>query len=397
MSDPLVIRGARLIDGRGSDPVDDAVLVAQGGRVMYAGPVEDARGFEEHPSAIDADGRTLMPGLIDAHVHLCFDGAPDFAADADAMSEADALERCREAAARALHAGITTVRDLGGLGEATLLAAREQRRGNLKGARILTAGQVLTVTGGHAHFIGREVDSSDDLTKAIDDLKEAGADVVKVIATGGVLTPGIGALQPAFTREQLEAAVNEAHRLGMRIAAHAIGAEGIAAAAAAGVDSIEHGCYLEGGAISAMISTPSWLVPTLSAPDRISHGGRDVPDYARVKSDKLIEHHRAAFAAAVEAGVRTASGTDAGTPYNPHGGLAYELRLMHEAGMSLRQVLAATTREAAQLLGLGEAGTIEPEQIADVILLDGDPLEDAGAYERVVMVVYGGHVVVDRR
>jgi len=397
MAEPLVVRNARLIDGRGLDPVDDAVLVAEGSWIMYAGPAAGARGFDELPSAIDAEGRALIPGLIDCHVHLCFDGSADFAADADEMTPWKAAQRCTESALAALEAGITTVRDLGGIQLATVDAARAQADGKLKGARIFTAGEVLTVPGGHAHFIGREIGSADEMTKAIQSLQDAGARVVKVIATGGVLTPGIGAQQSAFPPDQLEAAVAEAHRLGMRVAAHAIGAEGIAAAVGAGVDSIEHGCFLSDPVIGEMIANPTWLVATLSAPERIRRAGHAVPDYALEKSEEVIPSHRASFARAVELGARIASGTDAGTPFNKHGELAFELSLMHELGLPLERVLTSATRDAATLIGAGDLGTLEPDKIADFVLLDGDPMSDVNAFAHVAVVAQGGRIMVDHR
>ena len=397
MSDTLVVRGARLHDGRGLDGVDDAVLVAQDGRVMYAGPAAGARGFDALPGAVDAGGRALIPGMIDAHVHLCFNGSPDFAADADSLTPQIARDRCAEALLRALEAGITTVRDLGGIGLATVEAARAQAAGGLKGARVLTAGQVLTVPGGHAHFIGLEISSAAEMVKAIQSLNEAGVNVVKLIATGGVLTPGIGAQQSAFSSEQLRAAVEEAHRLGLRVAAHAIGAEGIAAAVDAGVDSIEHGCFLTDRVIGEMIGNPTWLVATLSAPERIANGGTEAPEYAVQKSIEVMRAHRESFARAVELGARIASGTDAGTPYNLHGGLSHELKLMHESGMGLERVLSSATRDAAQLLGLGDLGTLEVDRVADFVLLDGDPLRDVGAFARVALVAQNGRIVIDRR
>jgi imidazolonepropionase-like amidohydrolase len=267
----------------------------------------------------------------------------------------------------------------------------------LKGARIITAGQVLTTPGGHVHFMGREISSVDEMVKAVQALYESGATAIKVVATGGVLTPGIDAQGSAFPPEQLEAAVEEAHRLGLRVAAHAIGAKGIAAAVDAGVDSIEHGCFLSDPVIGEMIANPTWLVVTLSAPDRIANGGSGVPQYAIDKSNEVMAAQRKSFARAVELGTRIASGTDAGTPYNAHGKLSYELSLMHGAGMPLERILTSATRDAAQLLGLGDLGTLEQDRIADFVLLDGDPLSDIGAYARVALVAQNGRIVVDRR
>lgn len=391
-SDVLVIRGARLVDGTGGPPVDDAVLIAVDGRIAYAGPVQGAP--DAGGETVDARGRTLIPGLIDCHVHLCFDASPDFEGFATGLSLEGAREMCARNARRALDAGITTVRDLGGIGSSTIDAARAQRGGEWTGARILTAGEVLTVPGGHVHFIGHEISTADEMTKAVASLHDAGADLIKVVATGGVLTKGSSAQESAFTQEALDACVAEAHARGMRVAAHAIGAEGIEAALRAGVDSIEHGCFLTDAATDAMIGNPSWLVATLSAPDRISRGGDGVPEHARRKSEEVQVSHRASFGRAVASGARIASGTDAGTPYNTIGKLAYELRLMHECGMPLDRLLQSATTQGAALLGCGDLGTLEAGKIADCVLLDGDPLADVGAYERVSTVVQGGRVVV---
>lgn len=393
----LVVADARLLDGTGADPVPDAVLVADEERIVYAGPAAGAPRPPRGADVVDAGGRTLIPGLIDCHVHLCFAGEPDFAADAERLDPEGARERCAANVLRALEAGITTVRDLGGMYGAPVECVRALRERRIPGCRVLTAAEVLTAPGGHAHFIGREISSIHEMTKAVRALRDSGADVVKLIATGGVLTPGIGAQQSAFPQDQLDAAVAEAHAAGLRVAAHAIGAEGIEAGLRAGVDSIEHGCFLTETALERMASNPSWLVATLAAPDRISHGGDGVPAYAREKSEEVSVSHRASFGRAVEAGVRIAAGTDAGTPYNPHGGLAYELRLMHANGMPLERVLQSATREGATLLGLGDLGTLERGRIADCVLLDGDPLADVGAYERPAVVVQGGRVAVDRR
>lgn len=395
MAGNLVVTGARLIDGRGGAPVEDATLVVTDGRVAFAGPRAEAPGAPE-VRVVEAGGRTLMSGLIDCHVHLCFDGLADFERESELPASRAALKAARNAR-QALEAGITTVRDLGGIGSASLDVAWAQRHGIVSGPRILTAGEVLTITGGHGHFIGREVDSATELVKAVRALKKAGAEVIKIIATGGVLTPGIGAQRSAFTADEIAAAVTEAHEAGLRVAAHAIGAEGIVAALHGGVDSIEHGCFLTEEAIKLLLGNPSWLVTTLVAPHQICFGGEGVPEYAVRKSEEVMGAHRDSVALAAKAGVRFAAGTDAGTPFNRHGGLALELRLLHEAGVALERVLAAATGEAAALLGIDDIGRLDAGAVADFVLLDGDPLTDVRAYERVALVAQGGRVVADRR
>lgn len=395
----LVIRGAGLHDGGGGPPVEDAVLVARDGRIVYAG---HARGAPAPPAGaveVDGGGRALVPGLVDAHVHLCFDGVVSFMAEAAEMTEASAALKAARNARRALEAGITLVRDLGGHHATVIEVARAQREGIIEGPRIIAAGQALTITGGHGHFggFGRAVDTADEMVKAVRELVRAGAEAIKVVATGGVLTEGIGAQRSSFTVEQIAAAVNEAHEAGRRVAAHAIGASGIIAALHAGVDSIEHGCYLTDEALKLLLDGERWVVPTLSAPERILHGGEGVPEYAVEKSREVIGAHVESFRRTTEAGVRVAAGTDAGTPFNRHGGLAHELRLMHEAGMPLPQVLRAATAEGAALLGADDAGVLEAGRRADCVLLDGDPMRDVAAFERVALVAQDGRVVVDRR
>lgn len=368
-------------------------MVVDGERIVYAGNADGA------PSTggahvIDADGRALLPGLIDCHVHICFDSSPDFEAFAASLTPDSTRDLCAANVARALGAGITTVRDLGGIEWQTVETARQVREGLLRGTRVLTAAQVLTVPKGHAHFIGREISSVDEMIKAVGAVQDGGADCVKIIATGGVLTKGVSAQESAFPPDQLVAGVAEAHARGLRVAAHAIGAEGIEAAVAAGVDSVEHGCFLTDRACEQMKLNPTWLVATLSAPDRISHGGDGVPPHAREKSAEVQVSHRASFGKAVAADVRIASGTDAGTPYNYIGDLHYELALMHDSGLPLDRVLRAATSEAAELLGIAEqTGTLEAGKLADFVLLEGDPLSDVSAYARPTVVCQAGRVV----
>lgn len=392
----LVVRAARLLDGRGSPPVSDAALVCDEGKIVYAGRAGGAP--EPEPGDIQVDGGdgTLIPGLIDCHVHLCFDGVADFAGEARAMNVASAALKAARNARRALDAGITTVRDLGGIELVMVEVARAQRSGVISGSRILSAPAVLTITGGHGNFIGWEVDSAEELVKGVRRLVKAGADWIKIMSTGGVLTPGIGAQRSAFTVEQLEAAIDEAHEAGIRVATHAIGSEGIVRALRAGVDSVEHGCYLSDEALKLLAENGSWLVATLVAPERILHGGEGVPDYAIRKSEEVGVAHRDSFRRALDAGIRIAAGTDAGTPFNTHGGLWRELALMHSAGMPLERVLVAATSEAAALLNI-EAGVLEAGLLADAVLLGGDPLTDPAAYRDVSLVVQDGNVVFGAR
>jgi imidazolonepropionase-like amidohydrolase len=255
------------------------------------------------------------------------------------------------------------------------------------------------MTGGHAWFIGRQADGLDEVVKAVREQLRAGADVIKLIATGGVLTPGVSPGAPQLTFEELQAGVQEAARAGRRVAAHAHGAEGMKNAIRAGVHSIEHGTLLDDDALELFLIHKTFLVPTLSAiQSGIEHGRtQGMPDWAFQKCTVMAEDLKANFRKAAKAGVRIAMGTDAGTPFNPHGRNAQELRRMVQLGLAPMQAIQAATSSAAALLGLDqEIGTVEQGKLADLIVVDGNPLEDIALLEelgRIDWVVQGGRIV----
>lgn len=392
----VAIVDARLVDGTGRDPVEDAVLVIADGSIEYAGPAAGAPATAGAP-VISAGGGTLVPGLIDCHVHLCFDGTPELPDDPPASNAAWTAVKATVNAGRALRAGVTTVRDLGGNGSAVLAVARAKRAGLIEAPAILTAGQIITRPGGHGHSLGRAAGSSEELVAAVRELIGDGADLIKLIATAGALTPGVLTDPPAYRAEEMAAAVDAAHRAGRRVAAHAISAGGVLAALQAGVDSVEHACEVTPDALDLFAQRRTWLVATMIAAVRLARGGPGVATEVAVKAKEIADRHREAFVLAMRAGARIASGTDAGTPLNAHGLLADELDLMHEAGMALPAVLRAATSEAAALLGLAGTGQLTAGFAADVVLLGGDPLAEVAAYRAVRLVMQRGRVVVDRR
>jgi imidazolonepropionase-like amidohydrolase len=378
-----------VFDGR-SLKTKAGLLVADG-TISWVGA--HARAPREAAAAheVDGSGRTVVPGLIDCHVHLCFDGSADFEAEARGMTnDAAATVKAVRNAARNLAHGVTTVRDLGGPGMAAIEVARAVETGLIPGPRVLAAGRALTITGGHGHTIGlaREVDGPDAVREGI----RAGTSVVKIIATGGVLTPGLMADFAAFTPEELEAAVGEVHAWGRAIAAHGHGATGILNAVRAGVDSIEHGSMLTTEGAKLMKERGTFLVPTLSAFHGILDNADEVPAYAVDKTRALWGEARDAFRRALRAGVSIASGTDAGTPFNPHGGAPVEIVRMVEWGMTPLRAMQAATSVAAELLRLPGVGTIEPGKAADLLLLDADPIEEIGAVLKPAMVMRAGEV-----
>jgi imidazolonepropionase-like amidohydrolase len=370
-------------------------VLIEGDRIAWVGAharaPRDARGAHEL-----ARGLTVTPGLIDAHVHLCFDGSADFAAEAREMpSVAAATVKAVRNAAITLRHGVTTVRDLGGRGDAAIWVGRAVEAGRLPGPRILAAGQALTITGGHGHnvAVAREVDGPDEVRRAVREEIRAGASVIKLMATGGVLTPGITADFTAFTPEELRAAVEEAHAWGRAVAAHAIGPVGIVRAVEAGVDSIEHGTMLTPEGARLMKERGTFHVPTLSALLGMVEHPEEVPAYAVEKATPLLDRAREALRRSVRAGVRIACGTDAGTPFNPHGSAPLEIVRMVEWGVPVLAALRAATSVAAELLRLPDVGVVRPGAVADLCVYEADPLEDVRAVLAPVTVLRGGEPV----
>jgi imidazolonepropionase-like amidohydrolase len=391
---PTYVSNVTLFDGR--TVRQRAGVLVDEGRVAWVGAHARAPRSAREADEIDGRGRTLSPGLIDCHVHLCFDGGADFAGESREMtSDAVATVKAVRNAARTLDHGVTTVRDLGGRGDSVIQVALGVERGLLAGPRILAAGRALTITGGHGHSVGfaREVDGPDALRQAVREEIRAGATAIKLVATGGVLTPGITHDFTAFTQEELDAAVDEAHSWGRVVGAHAIGPEGIIRAVRAGVDSIEHGSMLSAEGARLMKERGAFHVPTISAIRGIVDHADEVPAYAVEKATALVELAREGFRRSLRGGVRIACGTDAGTPFNPHGNTLFEIVRMVEWGMTPLQAMRSATSSAAALLRLDGVGTVAEGAAADLVLFGSNPLEGIEAVLEPALVLKGGEIV----
>jgi imidazolonepropionase-like amidohydrolase len=388
----LVLAGARLIDGTGAEPARGRAVVVEDGRIARIVDEADLpRG-----DRLDLGGCTLLPGLINCHVHLCLGAEADPVAplrsEPIALTAIKAAGRARET----VEAGITTVRDLGGRDYAELAVKCAVEDGLIPGPRILVAGKPICMTGGHGHFVGREADGPDDVRRAVREQLKAGADLVKLIATGGVLTPGVEPGATQLTAEEVRAAVEEAKKAGRRTAAHAMGSEGIAQCVAAGITTIEHGVFLTPEIVARMRQDGVFLVATLNAPAAIAIGGvaRGIPGFMVAKSRAVTDAHVASFRMARAAGVRIAAGSDAGTPFNGHGSLVPELSLMVAQGMSPLEAIRSATSIAADALGLGaETGRIAPGYAADLVAVAGDPAASIEALDDVRLVIARGRMV----
>jgi len=382
-----LLRNARLFDGTGAPARPGADLLVEGGRIAALdGEAKPRAGAE----SIDLGGRTLLPGLIDCHVHIAFNGDPDEIPRLGTMPTPLLAWQASENARRTVEAGVTAVRDLGTRDNIAILLRDAILAGTLPGPRMRAVGSIVCMTGGHGWFIGREADGPDDVRKAVREQLRAGADCIKFTATGGVMTPGVDPRSASLTEEELRAGVEEAHKAFRRAAAHAQGTSGIKNAVRAGIDSIEHGIFMDDEVLEEMRLRGTFFVPTLVAPENIAKFGLAVgiPAYAVEKSNQVKEVHNESFKRALKAGVRIAMGTDAGTPFNRHGENAQEIALMVRAGMPPADALVASTRNAAELLDLlAETGTVEPGKSADLLVVDGDPLDDVGLLTRPEAIV----------
>ena len=379
----MIVRAGVLYDGTLEPPKRNVDIAISDGRIA----VIHAAGGE-----CDLEAACVTPGLVNAHAHLEASGEPDLMGMIQMTTPNQRLLRAVENACKSIKAGVTTIRDLGSSNHIAPDVHEAIEEGRISGPRMRAAGAVLCMTGGHGWPIGRAVDSPWEARKAVREQMWAGADCIKVIATGGVLTKGAVPGNAQLAPDELEGAIDEAHRHGLRAAAHAIGTQGIKNALRAGIDSIEHGTMLDDECIALLKERGVYLVPTLSAPTCIlahledGQQPRYVLEKARGLNDAMLANIRRAY----ENGVRIAGGSDAGTPYNYHENYAQEVELMWSLlGMTPQQALHAATNVAAELVGLhhGIAAIGEP---ADLLLLRRDAGEDVRALREPQLVLKNG-------
>ncbi|MBS4172767.1 amidohydrolase family protein [Bacillus sp. FJAT-49736] len=408
-----VIKNGTLIDGNGGEPLKEAAVAFKGEKLVFVGKESDLPVFTDDIQTIDAGGGCILPGFIDTHVHMMMEYAPI----ESRLSTPFSLNfyKAQEYLRNTINAGITSVRDCGGT-DAGVKQAIEQ--GYIVGPRMQVSITALTTTGGHGDSYtasGQSVklmhdeypgmpngicDGVEEVRKTVREVLRAGADVVKVHATGGVLSATDHPEFTQFSFEELKVMVEEAaFRKGRKVMAHAQGAEGIKNAVKAGIHSIEHGIYLDDECIELMLKYGTYLVPTLLAPLSVLELAEEagMPEWGVKKAQESFEAHKKSIAKAYKAGVKIAMGTDAGVM--KHGTNLRELALMNEIGMSPMETIVATTKVAAECMGWEDKiGTLEAGKLADVVITKTNPLTDLSSFadnSNIVLVVKGGEVLKD--
>jgi len=389
-----------MVDVRTGALIDDAVVLIAGERITAAG---SKLAIPAGARVIDLGNKTLLPGLIDAHTHLT--GNPE---DAGYSSVRISVPRAALAGAKnarlTLKAGFTAARDVGADGYADIALRDAINDGDIPGPRISASGPALGITGGHcddtmhapqynAVALG-VADGVDEVIKKTRQNIKYGADVIKICATGGVLSMGDDPRASQYTLDEMKAIVGEAHRLGRKVAAHAHGGDGIRLAVQAGVDSIEHGSYIDEEGIKLLRERKTWLVPTLYLGDWLIDNAEAIklPQPLLVKAKVVLPAARVNIGGAIKAGVPIAFGTDAAV--YPHGLNGREFAVLVKLGMTPLQAIRTATVNASELLGWADRiGTIEAGKFADLIAVDGAPLKDVTELERVQWVMKGGVVV----
>jgi imidazolonepropionase-like amidohydrolase len=398
-SKTVVIRAGHLLDVKTGKTLANQIIVIQGDKIASVG--SDAP-IPIGAQVIDLSNATVLPGLIDAHTHIT--STPNFGYSRLGVSiPREALYGARNARVT-LDAGFTTIRNVGASGFTDVALRDAINAGDVPGPRMLVSGPPMGITGGHCdddllpfewHATAEGVaDGIEAVQHKTREIIKYGADLIKICATGGVLSHGDNPQASQFTLDEMKAIVADAHRLGRKVAAHAHGAQGIRWASEAGVDSIEHGSYIDDAAIAEMKKNGTYLVPTLYLMDWFFENAEKIgtPPELIAKGHEVMPAARKNVARAFAAGVKVGFGTDAAV--YPHGLNAHEFAVMVKLGLTPLQAIQAATVNDADLLGWSDKiGTLEPGKWADMVAVDGDPLADVTTLERVKFVMKGGEVV----
>jgi len=396
-----VIRAGHVLNVRTGELRANQAIVIEGDKIAQISASSEVAAAPGD-TTIDLPDATLLPGLIDMHTHLTFDLNSLGYQGLSISTAREALHGARNAR-RTLEAGFTTVRNLGAKDYADIALRDAINDGDVIGPRIAASGPAMGITGGHCdenllppafHFQGGGVaDGIEAVQHKVREVIKYGADVIKICATGGVLSKGDDPNASQYTLEEMKAIVTDAHRLGRKVAAHAHGAEGVRWASEAGVDSIEHGHLMDDAAIATLKKNGTYLVPTLFLGEYMEKNmdRSDIPEYSKQKMRDVIAQMRKNTGKAFAAGVKVAFGTDAAV--YPHGLNAGEFHVYVQLGMTPLAAIQTATINASDLLGPKfQVGSLEPGKFADVVAVDGDPTKDITILEHVKFVMKGGTV-----
>ena len=400
-SNRVIVKAGHLLDVKTGNTLANQAIVIEADKIASVVPAADLK-VSSGDTVIDLSHATVLPGLIDAHTHLTFN--PSFGYETLAISiPREALIGARNARVT-LEAGITTVRNVGARGYSDIALRDAINAGDVPGPRMLASGPALSITGGHCDndLLPFEYHATSDgaadgvegVQHKTREIIKYGADVIKICATGGVLSKGDDPNAAQYTLEEMKAIVADAHRLGRKVAAHAHGAQGVTWASEAGVDSVEHGHLMNDEAIATLKKNGTYLVPTLYLIDwqRENAARANLPEFSQKKMAMVSEMAKGNIRKAIAAGVKIGMGTDAAV--YPHGLNAHELAVYVSLGMTPLQAIQTATINDADLLGWSDKiGTIDTGKWADIIAVDGDPLQDVTTLQHVKFVMKGGAVV----
>lgn len=385
-----ILTNCTVIDGIVNEAVKDAYIIIQGDQINEIG-MGDVR-TETGDTLIDCAGKYVLPGLIDSHVHLVWDGSFDPQSIVNKIDQETVALHAYKHAKEYLDLGITTVRDVASPDRSVLSVRNVINEKLLIGPTIIASGPAIAMTGGHVHYIGLEADGPDEVRKGARHLLKEGVDLIKLMATGGIYTFGEEPGSPQLTKEEMLAAVEEAHKKNKKVAAHAEGYEGIKNCIEVGVDTIEHGIYADEEMLKLMKEKGIILVPTMIVMKRLATDERIAP-WALEKARKVVEPHQRMLEKAIEIGVKIATGTDCGSPVTPPEYYFDELLIMNNSGMKPIEVIHSSTRIAAEALGIEDRGVISEGKKADLLIVDQNPLEDLSFLKGEKTIIKDGIVV----
>lgn len=383
-----------LIDGSMND-MREKVFITVEDELITA--IDIMNNFDGEGELIDIKGKYVMPGLIDCHVHIALADKPNTMKAIKEATHTDIVVEMSKNLKNLLHNGVIYIRDVGGVDHLEIPLKKYIADGTIEGPDMHVSGKVVTMTGGHGYVIGREADGVDEVTKAVREQLIAGADLIKVISSGGVLTPGVDVNAYQLNVDELSAAVKEAHKVGKKVATHCHSTQGIKNSILAGVDSIEHCTILDEEGLQMLVDNGTYIVPTLAAIHYLLENGEaaGIPAESMKKAREVAVSHENSFKMAHKAGVKIAMGTDAGTPFNAHGPSSpIELELMVKFGMTTKEAVTASTKTASELIGIEEKyGTLEVGKYANILVMDENPLENISIVQSLDAIYKKGKLV----